>query len=108
MAYGQLASPCHYFPDRFRHYIIRSQSPSRHIRPVHGRWGHVWANGGDISEGYVQVSSHPLHQTVMESNLLWVIHRAYPNAGVFSVCKPDVPCITPGTYALLGAAAALG
>ena len=23
------------------------------------------------------------------------------------MCQPDVPCITPGTYALLGAAAAL-
>ena len=34
--------------------------------------------------------------------------RAYPTAGWFAVCKPDVPCITPGTYAFLGAAAALG
>ncbi|CDO69146.1 hypothetical protein BN946_scf185042.g48 [Trametes cinnabarina] len=35
------------------------------------------------------------------------INRAYPTSGIFSVCQPDVPCITPGTYALLGAAAAL-
>lgn len=33
--------------------------------------------------------------------------RAYPTSGMFSVCQPDVPCITPGTYAFLGAAAAL-
>jgi len=26
---------------------------------------------------------------------------------MFAVCQPDVPCITPGTYAFLGAAAAL-
>ncbi|KAF8322212.1 hypothetical protein DL93DRAFT_2124058 [Clavulina sp. PMI_390] len=36
------------------------------------------------------------------------MYRAYPTVGLFAVCKPDVPCITPGTYALLGAAAALG
>ncbi|KAI0786594.1 chloride channel [Abortiporus biennis] len=35
---------------------------------------------------------------------LW---NAYPHSGIFAVCKPDVPCITPGTYAFLGAAAAL-
>ena len=33
---------------------------------------------------------------------------AYQTSGMFAVCQPDVPCITPGTYALLGAAAALG
>ena len=33
--------------------------------------------------------------------------RAYPTSGIFAVCQPDVPCITPGTYAFLGAAAAL-
>ncbi|KAF8520392.1 Cl-channel protein [Hysterangium stoloniferum] len=35
-------------------------------------------------------------------------YRAYPQWGWFAVCRPDVPCITPGTYAFLGAAAALG
>ncbi|KAJ3491253.1 hypothetical protein NLI96_g830 [Meripilus lineatus] len=35
------------------------------------------------------------------------LNTAYPKAGIFSVCKPDIPCITPGTYAFLGAAAAL-
>ncbi|KAI0779526.1 Cl-channel protein [Fomes fomentarius] len=35
------------------------------------------------------------------------IYTAYPKSGIFAVCPPDVPCITPGTYALLGAAAAL-
>jgi chloride channel 3/4/5 len=33
--------------------------------------------------------------------------RAYPNSGIFAYCQPDVPCITPGIYAFLGAAAAL-
>ncbi|KAG8929206.1 glycerol ethanol, ferric requiring protein [Tulasnella sp. 417] len=35
------------------------------------------------------------------------MYRAYPTSGIFAACTPDVPCITPGTYALLGAAAAL-
>ncbi|KAG6813134.1 hypothetical protein H0H92_013758 [Tricholoma furcatifolium] len=35
------------------------------------------------------------------------MEKAYNGRGIFSVCKPDVPCITPGTYAFLGAAAAL-
>ncbi|KAI0066005.1 voltage-gated chloride channel [Artomyces pyxidatus] len=39
--------------------------------------------------------------------LVKAMYRAYPQSGIFSVCKPDVPCITPGTYAFLGAAAAL-
>ncbi|KAI9279140.1 chloride channel [Sporodiniella umbellata] len=31
-----------------------------------------------------------------------------PDFFLFSSCRPDMPCITPGTYAFLGAAAALG
>lgn len=39
--------------------------------------------------------------------IVQVIHEANPTSVFFSACKPDEPCITPGTYALLGAAAAL-
>ncbi|PQE23923.1 voltage gated chloride channel protein [Rutstroemia sp. NJR-2017a WRK4] len=39
--------------------------------------------------------------------LVQAIHEAYPKAVFFASCEPDVPCITPGTYAFLGAAAAL-
>ncbi|KAJ2977015.1 hypothetical protein NUW58_g7938 [Xylaria curta] len=35
------------------------------------------------------------------------IYRANPDGMFFSACLPDEPCITPGTYAFLGAAAAL-
>ncbi|CEL60646.1 putative chloride channel protein UM03490-D OS=Ustilago maydis (strain 521 / FGSC 9021) GN=UM11084,2 PE=3 SV=1 [Rhizoctonia solani AG-1 IB] len=35
------------------------------------------------------------------------MYTTYPTSSFFSSCRPDVPCITPGTYALLGAAAAL-
>ncbi|KDN52290.1 hypothetical protein K437DRAFT_254489 [Tilletiaria anomala UBC 951] len=39
--------------------------------------------------------------------LVKALHQAIPNAAFFAACEPDVPCITPGTYAFLGAAAAL-
>ncbi|OAA64263.1 Chloride channel, voltage gated [Niveomyces insectorum RCEF 264] len=35
------------------------------------------------------------------------LHEASPGSVFFAACAPDVPCITPGTYAFLGAAAAL-
>ncbi|KAH7108024.1 chloride channel [Auriculariales sp. MPI-PUGE-AT-0066] len=36
------------------------------------------------------------------------MYRANPTSAYFSQCAADTPCITPGTYALLGAAAGLG
>jgi chloride channel 3/4/5 len=39
--------------------------------------------------------------------LVQALHEAYPKSVFFSACQPDIPCITPGTYAFLGAAAAL-
>jgi chloride channel 3/4/5 len=39
--------------------------------------------------------------------LVQALHESYPNSAFFSACAPDVPCITPGTYAFLGAGAAL-
>ncbi|KAF2459093.1 chloride channel [Lineolata rhizophorae] len=35
------------------------------------------------------------------------LHETFPNSPFFSACGPDGPCITPGTYAFLGAGAAL-
>jgi chloride channel 3/4/5 len=32
----------------------------------------------------------------------------HPKAIIFAACEPDIPCITPGTYAIIGAASALG
>jgi chloride channel 3/4/5 len=37
---------------------------------------------------------------------IWV--HNHPNFIAFDSCEPDLPCITPGTYAIIGAAAALG
>lgn len=39
--------------------------------------------------------------------LVAAMHERHPHWAIFASCKPDVPCITPGTYAFLGAAASL-
>ncbi|TKA77113.1 hypothetical protein B0A49_01406 [Cryomyces minteri] len=39
--------------------------------------------------------------------LVQALHESFPDSRFFSACQPDVPCITPGTYAFLGAGAAL-
>ena len=39
--------------------------------------------------------------------LVQALQERFPDAALFSSCQPDVPCITPGTYAFLGAGAAL-
>lgn len=39
--------------------------------------------------------------------MVQALHESYPNSRFFAACDPDVPCITPGTYAFLGAGAAL-
>jgi chloride channel 3/4/5 len=39
--------------------------------------------------------------------LVQALHESFPQSRFFSGCEPDVPCITPGTYAFLGAGAAL-
>lgn len=37
---------------------------------------------------------------------IWVSN--HPKFFPFATCEPDIPCVTPGTYAIIGAAAALG
>ncbi|KAJ5370585.1 chloride channel protein [Penicillium cataractarum] len=39
--------------------------------------------------------------------MVQALHESFPNSAFFASCDPDVPCITPGTYAFLGAGAAL-
>ena len=34
--------------------------------------------------------------------------RNYPGAWFFTSCEPDLECITPGVFAIIGAASALG
>lgn len=37
-----------------------------------------------------------------------VLQQAWPSLFIFGSCEPDVGCVTPGTYAIIGAASALG
>ncbi|OKP12613.1 hypothetical protein PENSUB_1706 [Penicillium subrubescens] len=39
--------------------------------------------------------------------MVQALHESFPKSAFFASCDPDVPCITPGTYAFLGAGAAL-
>ena len=39
--------------------------------------------------------------------LVQALHETFPQSRFFSACAPDIACITPGTYAFLGAGAAL-
>ncbi|KAI9842093.1 MAG: glycerol ethanol, ferric requiring protein [Sclerophora amabilis] len=39
--------------------------------------------------------------------LVQALHESYPKSAFFAGCEPEGPCITPGTYAFLGAGAAL-
>ena len=36
-----------------------------------------------------------------------LIHKHFSSSLIFATCEPDVPCVTPGTYAIVGAAASL-
>ena len=39
--------------------------------------------------------------------IMEIWQQEHPNAMIFTTCEPDTPCVTPGTYAIIGAAAAL-
>ncbi|KAL8831497.1 MAG: hypothetical protein Q9191_000838 [Dirinaria sp. TL-2023a] len=40
--------------------------------------------------------------------LVEIWQNNHPDALIFAACEPDIPCVTPGTYAIIGAASALG
>ncbi|MCJ1310580.1 hypothetical protein MMC25_004245 [Agyrium rufum] len=40
--------------------------------------------------------------------IMEIIQTNHPSSFIFRNCEPDIPCITPGTYAIIGAASALG
>lgn len=43
----------------------------------------------------------------MVGMIVQALQQSFPDSPFFAACEPDVPCITPGTYAFLGAGAAL-
>lgn len=87
-----------------RCYLLWLQSPSGYFRSLHGHWCYIRSNGRNYGESHVQVNNYTLPHSLLP---VTPHSRAYPQSGIFMVCTPDVPCITPGTYAFLGAAAAL-
>jgi chloride channel 3/4/5 len=40
--------------------------------------------------------------------LVQIWQKSHSDSLIFAGCEPDIPCITPGTYAIIGAASALG
>ena len=106
MAHGELASACDVYSDFARRRVIRMQGPCWYFCTFDGYRSNVWAHGRYYCEGAIQVCRTLFFAKEISVRLLG-IGRAYPTSGIFAVCQPDVPCITPGTYAFLGAAAAL-
>lgn len=39
--------------------------------------------------------------------IMEIWYTNHPTAFIFGSCEPDIPCVTPGTYAIVGAAASL-
>ena len=78
------------------------QSSCRHFRSFYGHWGNLWKDGRHYGQSIKPVSL----TCFLDTGLIGII-RAFPQRGIFKFCAPDLPCITPGTYAFLGAAAAL-
>ena len=107
MAHGELASACDFYSDFARHRVIRMQGSCWYFRTLDGYWSNLWAHGRYYRESTVQVRRTRFLLRKRSLSELLGIERAYPTSGIFAVCQPDVPCITPGTYAFLGAAAAL-
>jgi hypothetical protein len=87
--------------------ILWMQGPSWHFRPIDGHWRDVWSNDWHHRQSNVYVRILGLIVACLETYIDTLVSRTYPTSSFFSSCRPDVPCITPGTYALLGAAAAL-
>ena len=104
MADGELPFTCDVHPNVARYCIIWMQGSRRDFCALDGYRSNFWAHGRYTREGHLSVRRVPLLKVPIR---LFEVVRAYPTSGMFSVCQPDVPCITPGTYALLGAAAAL-
>ena len=104
VADGQLPLACDLHPNITCHHIVWVQGSCGHFRALHGCRSHVWAHGRYTREGPLPVSRDTSWKVPI---YLLEVDRAHPTSGIFAVCQPDVPCITPGTYAFLGAAAAL-
>lgn len=104
MADGQLPAVGDHLSCRIHGPVVRVQGAGGYLRPLHGSRSDVREDGRHHRQGDVPVRSMHSHCDSLSSIRP---SSAYPQSGIFAACKPDVPCITPGTYAFLGAAAAL-
>ena len=108
VADGQFLTAGHHHPHLLDRPLIRMQGASWYFRSIYGRWGCFRSYGGNHSQSNVSVSGMCVLGEYGSGANDVVRHRANPTASYFASCAPDQPCITPGTYAFLGAAAALG
>lgn len=105
MANGQFFVPCYDPSIRSRHRLLRLQSTRGDLRALYGDRRYLWTDDWDHGEGIVPVC---LLDFAGNPSVVDAVHsRAYPLSSMFAVCQGDPQCITPGTYAFLGAAAAL-
>ena len=103
MDYGEFTVLGDSYTYATRHCIVWGEGSGRYFRPIDGDWGILWETRRDYREGDLQVTPRFSPDIIGPSTS----HRDHEHSGIFAVCRPDVPCITPGTYAFLGAAAAL-
>lgn len=107
MANGQFPATCYSAAYSLDRHLIWRQSPGWHFRSVNGGWSYFRPHGRYLGQSNISVSraGRCLHAPVLRAKHCC---SAYPHWAIFAACEPEKPCITPGTYAFLGAAAALG
>ena len=105
MDYGEFTVPGGRDTYCARDNFVWCESSCWYFRPIHGNRGILRSTGWNHREGGLQVT--PTIFLDISCPYRYQPHRDHEHSGMFAVCQPDVPCITPGTYAFLGAAAAL-
>ena len=106
MENGQLVVPRNNYSYRAGDNLVRLESTCRYFRPVYGHRCNFWKDDWNNGESFISVCAYVVYTGNSVTDRTPTL-SAYPTSGIFAVCQPDVPCITPGTYAFLGAAAAL-
>ena len=85
-------------------HFIWIESTCWNLCTLNGSWSNFWKNGWNSRQGFISVRFISFPDL---SKLIDLGRRAHPDWSMFSACDPNKPCITPGTYAFLGAAAGL-
>ena len=106
MAHDKLAIPSNSDSHLLGNYLVWLQGSMWYLRAIDGDRSNVWENDWNHGESFISVCAYVVYTENSVTDRTPTL-SAYPTSGIFAVCQPDVPCITPGTYAFLGAAAAL-